>query len=70
VEVPVGSSVIGRQIVGAGFPKGALIVLIGRGGAFIVPNGGTVIEPGDRLLVLADEDDLGTSRAIVECEDK
>ena len=46
VEVPNGSSVIGRQIVGAGFPKGALIVLIGRGSEFIVPNGGTVYRAG------------------------
>jgi cell volume regulation protein A len=66
VEVPNGSAVIGKQIVGAGFPKGALIVLIGRGNEFIVPNGGTVIEPGDRLLMLANGEDLGKTRAIVE----
>lgn len=66
VEVQSGSSVIGRQIVGAGFPKGALIVLIGRGSEFIVPNGGTVIELGDRLLMLADDEDLGKTRSIVE----
>ena len=54
VEVPNESAVVGKQIVGAGFPRGALIVLIGRGNEFIVPNGGTVIEPADRLLVLAD----------------
>ena len=66
VEVPNGSSVAGKQIVGAGFPKGALIVLIGRNNEFIVPNGGTVIEPGDRLLMLADEVDLGKTRSIVE----
>ena len=43
----------------AGFPRGALIVLIGRDNKFIVPNGGTVLESGDRLLVLADKDNLG-----------
>jgi cell volume regulation protein A len=68
VEVPRGSSIIGKQIVGAGFPKGALIVLIGRDDEFIVPNGGTVIEMGDRLLVLAGEEDLATTRSIVESE--
>ena len=68
VEVPNGSSVIGKQIVGAGLPKGALIVLIGRGKEFIVPNGGTVIEPGDRLLMLADEADLSKTRMAVGCE--
>ena len=66
VEVPDESAVVGKQIVGAGFPRGALIVLIGRGNEFIVPNGGTVIEPADRLLVLADEEDLGKTRSIVE----
>ena len=69
VEVPRGSSIIGKQIVGAGFPKGALIVLIGRGGEFIVPNGGTVIEPGDRLLMLGGEEDLARTRSIVESEE-
>jgi potassium/hydrogen antiporter len=66
VEVPDESAVVGKQIVGAGFPRGALIVLIGRGNEFIVPNGGTVIEPADRLLVLADDEDLGKTRSIVE----
>ena len=70
VDVPKGSSVIGKQIVGAGFPKGALIVLIGRGSEFIVPNGGTVIELGDRLLTLADQEDLSKTRAIVEVKDR
>ncbi len=68
VEVPNGSSIVGKQIVGAGLPKGALIVLIGRGNEFIVPNGGTVIELGDRLLMLAGEEDLARTRSIVESE--
>jgi potassium/hydrogen antiporter len=45
-----------------------LIVLIGRGNEFIVPNGGTVIELGDRLLMLADEEDLGETRSMVESQ--
>jgi cell volume regulation protein A len=53
----------------AGLPRGALIVLIGRGDEFIVPNGGTVIEAGDRLLMLAGEEDLGKTRSIVEEEE-
>jgi cell volume regulation protein A len=68
VEVRDCSSAIGRQIVEAGFPKGALIVLIGRGNEFIVPNGGTVLESGDRLLVLADKDNLGKTRKALDCE--
>jgi cell volume regulation protein A len=68
IEVPAGSSVVGKQIVEARFPKGALIVLIARGNEFIVPKGGTVIEPGDRLLVLADKEDLAETRSIVQSE--
>ena len=68
VEVAEGSPVIGRQIVEVGFPKDALIVLIGRGNEFIVPNGGTVLESGDSLLVLADKDNLGKTRMAVDRE--
>lgn len=68
VEVPPNSPVIGRQIVEARFPRGALIVLIARRDEFIVPNGGTVIQQGDRFLVLADKRDLADTRAIVASE--
>ncbi|HJZ69114.1 MAG TPA: TrkA C-terminal domain-containing protein, partial [Blastocatellia bacterium] len=68
VEVPGNSRLAGEQIVEVGFPKGALVVLIGRGNKFIVPKGGTVIESGDRLLVLANKEDLAATRAIVEGE--
>jgi Trk K+ transport system NAD-binding subunit len=37
-----------------GLPAGALAVLIQRETGDIVPNGGTVIEAGDRLLILTD----------------
>lgn len=66
IEVPAWSNAIGKQIVEARFPRDALIVLIARGGEFIVPKGGTIIEQGDRLLVLADKEDLADTRALVE----
>ena len=66
IEVPGGSAIVGKQIVDARFPKAALIVLIARGKEFIVPKGGTVIRPSDRLLVLADKEELAQTRAIVE----
>lgn len=60
VEVPVleGSPAIDRQIVNLGLPKSSLIVLISRGQEIIVPDGSTIIEQGDILLVLADRDAL------------
>jgi cell volume regulation protein A len=68
IEVPASSAIAGKQIVDARFPKAALIVLIARGKEFIVPKGGTIIQPCDRLLVLADKEELTQTRAIVEIE--
>lgn len=45
---------VGHQIVELGLPEGTLIVLIRRGDGFVIPQGTTVIEGGDELLVLAD----------------
>jgi cell volume regulation protein A len=65
VEIPHGSLAAGKQIVQVGFPKKALIVLISRNDEFIVPRGGTALEAGDTLLVLADKTDLDTTRSII-----
>lgn len=67
VEVPVAddSAAIGKPILELQLPDPALVVLISRNGGFIVPRGGTVLEPGDRLLVLADADNLEEVRKIV-----
>lgn len=51
-DVDQGALCIGKSIVNLGFPKEALIVLINRNGKFITPNGATVIELGDHLLVM------------------
>jgi cell volume regulation protein A len=57
VEIPVAaaSQAVGKPIVSLGIPEDALIVLVGRGDEFVIPNGGTVIEANDTLLVLAGE---------------
>jgi cell volume regulation protein A len=65
VDVPDGSTVIDRQIVDIGLPEGALIVIINRNGEFLVPGGGTVLKPGDRLLVLADRENVKKVRSII-----
>lgn len=62
--VPAGSAAIGRQVVELGLPKGALIVLIGRGNEHIVPDGSTVLAPGDHLLILADQTVLDATRRV------
>lgn len=65
VAVPSNSPVAGRQIVDIGFPRGALIVLIGRGDSFIVAKGGSIVQPNDRLLMLADKEAIAETRRIL-----
>ncbi|WP_162427961.1 potassium/proton antiporter [Pontibacter pudoricolor] len=50
------SMAVGRSIVELQFPKTALIVLINRGGKYVTPNGATVLEENDKLLVMINND--------------
>jgi cell volume regulation protein A len=52
IQLPRHSRAGGRQIVRPGFPKTALKSIIKRNGKFIVPNGSTVLNEGDTLLVI------------------
>ncbi len=45
---------VNHSIVDMELPKTALIVLIEREDKYFTPNGSTIIEPGDRLTILAD----------------
>lgn len=66
IEIPTGADVAGKQIVELGLPSGALFVLIGRDGKFVVPGGNTIVEAGDTVLVLADDDSLASVRRLLE----
>ncbi|WP_299705889.1 potassium/proton antiporter [uncultured Pontibacter sp.] len=57
IEVPDQGPAVGRSLVDLRFPKGALIVLINRGGKFVTPNGATVLQPKDVLYVMTDNDE-------------
>ncbi|RJO65714.1 MAG: potassium/proton antiporter [Candidatus Omnitrophota bacterium] len=61
--VPYHSNIIGKTIAAINVPPKALVVLIAREDKFIVPNGSTVIEDGDVLLVLANDADLKALQA-------
>jgi cell volume regulation protein A len=52
------SKAVGNAIVNLGLPKPALIALIVRNGKYIQPNGSTVLEEGDKLLVLANNKEI------------
>lgn len=62
VDVPAGSAVAQCRVFELGLPPDVLIVLIDRDGDVLVPRGETVVRAGDRLMVLADLDDLATVR--------
>jgi cell volume regulation protein A len=55
VHVAAGARAVGKQVVDLHLPPEVLLVLIGREGEMIVPRGGTVIEEGDTVLVMAPE---------------
>ncbi|MGH9628034.1 MAG: TrkA C-terminal domain-containing protein [Bryobacteraceae bacterium] len=63
--VPV-EHVIGKRIMDIRLPKSALVVLVSRDNDFIAPRGGTVLQKGDRMLVLAEKDDFGEVRSMVK----
>jgi len=58
VFIPFESEIAGKPLFEIGVPKEALVTLVSREDKFIIPNGSTVIEGGDVLLVLSNKDDL------------
>ena len=70
LAIPGTSPVVGKSIMELSLPKGALIVLITREDDTIVPDGGTVLEPGDTLLVLADGESLANMRSFLKIREQ
>jgi len=62
LPVPPDSEMAGKSIVELDFPDDFLIILIARERDFLQPSGGTVLEPGDMLLVLSDSPSLDEVR--------
>lgn len=58
IILPGNSKAIGKAIVKLGLPKPALIVLLVREGKYIQPNGATILEEGDKLLLLANNKEI------------
>lgn len=52
------SVIAGKTVVEIGLPKECLIILINRNEQYVVPKGGTSIEPGDILLILANKKNI------------
>jgi cell volume regulation protein A len=58
IILPGNSAAVGKAIVKLKLPKPALIVLLVRDGKYIQPNGSTILEEGDKLLVLANNKEI------------
>jgi potassium/hydrogen antiporter len=54
IIIPSGGFAAGKKIVELNFPNTGIIALIRRDDKYITPNGLTIIEPGDVLIVLSD----------------
>ncbi|HEX2921565.1 MAG TPA: potassium/proton antiporter [Bacteroidales bacterium] len=54
VIIPNECHTVGKQLVELGIPSSALISLIQRKDQYIIPNGATVLEPGDKLFVISE----------------
>ncbi len=70
VIVPYDAAAAGRTIAELGLPDKCRILLIARGGSFVMPTGSTVIQGGDVLQVLADDAGRAAlSRVLTELRD-
>ncbi len=52
------ASMIGQSLRDLAIPKGCLVAMLSREGKSFVPDGSTVLEEGDRLLVIGDKEGL------------
>jgi cell volume regulation protein A len=68
LTVAPGSPACGRAIMELGLPRGALVVLINRDDDSLVPGGTTILEPGDRVLLLAERSALDDVRRVLSNE--
>ncbi len=51
-EIMPGSPFVGKTLANLGLPVGALVLLIRRGGSYVVPHGNTELQLNDSLMVL------------------
>jgi cell volume regulation protein A len=65
IEIPQRSPAHDRSIVELNLPPGALVVAIQRADESVVPSGATVLNAGDRMMLLGDAEALREMRRIV-----
>lgn len=52
------SNIVGKPLKELSFPKGAIILCLMRAEEVIIPTGDTVIEPGDRIIILSSRQNI------------
>jgi len=66
VVVPEGSPAAGRRIVDLDLPQDVLVVLVTRDDESLVPQGSTMLQPGDAVLLVADGDSLSRAQRMIQ----
>ncbi|MDO9116522.1 MAG: potassium/proton antiporter [Nitrospira sp.] len=66
MTIPEPSVVVGERLIDIGLPKSTLVILIGRKGQCFVPDGSTVLEANDSLLVFTDQASSFRLRALLD----
>jgi potassium/hydrogen antiporter len=64
LDISARSGVVGKKIVDLHLPETALVVLVNKKDKFVIPSGGTVLEAGDRMMILADQESIDEVRSI------
>lgn len=57
VQVDASCHAAGKKIVDLAFPKNAIIAMIRRDDKYLIPSGSTVLEAGDTLIILSDNEE-------------
>lgn len=66
MTIPESSVAVGQRLLDLGLPKSTLVILIGRKGQCFVPDGSTVLEANDSLLLFTDQASSFRLRALLE----
>jgi cell volume regulation protein A len=65
ITVVEGAPAVGQSVVSLGLPAGVLLVLLYRDGQVVVPQGGTTLEAGDRVLLVAEGKSYDAARELL-----
>ncbi len=65
LSIEDGSPAAGRSVVSLGLPAGVLLVLVYRDGRIFTPQGGTKLQAGDRVLLLAQDSAYQKARELL-----